>query len=87
MAHKINLTENERVVCAYAQKANLLGLSNCTMFVIIGDKRTGVMREVRIHPDQLSDEMLAVFDIASAVHETLTELVEIMVIVNARKDG
>ncbi len=87
MAHKINLNEYERIVCAYAQKSNGPGWSSKPLWVVIEDKRNGRMREECVQSGMQSDDMLAVYDIAAEVNETLTEIVKRMVIVNARKDG
>ena len=87
MSYKIKLTENEMVVCAYAEKASGPGWSNCPVFVVIENKCTCGIRTECIQMDQQSEEMLTIYDIAAEVHETMLRMAKMMVKVNARKDG
>ncbi len=87
MPYKIKLTENERVICAYAEKASGPGWSNRPVFVVIESKCTGGIRTECIQPDQQSEEMLTIYDFAAEAHEMMLRMAKRIVKVNARKDG
>lgn len=63
----VRLPEFDRIVCAYARKASGPGWSNRPVWVVVEDRRTGKMREECIQPDQQSEELLRLYDIAHEV--------------------
>ena len=63
----VRLSEHDRIVCAYARKASGPGWSNRPLWVIVEDRITGRMREECIQPQQQSDEMWRLYDIAHEV--------------------
>jgi len=61
------LSEHDRIVVAYARKASGPGWSNRPLWVIVEDRITGRMREECIQPQQQSEEMWRMYDIAHEV--------------------
>lgn len=65
------LTEYDCIVCAYARKAGGLGWSNRPLWVIIEDRRNGHRREECIQPEDFTEEIMQLYDIASEVDSAL----------------
>ena len=81
----VRLSEFDRIVTAYARKASGPGWSNRPLWVVVEDRRTGKMREECIQPQQQSEEVWRLYDIASEVDAALYAAVKRMLPNNSRE--
>jgi hypothetical protein len=75
MDDKLELTEEERICTAYAEKCKGPGWSNRPVWVIVENILTGEIRAKCMQPSQQSEEILALYNISHEVNKALTRAV------------
>lgn len=72
---KFDFEEGDRVVCAFAQKADGAGWANWPLWVIIRD-RGGELREECLQPDEQTSEMQMLYKVSDVITCEMTKLVQ-----------
>ena len=71
----MNIAKDERIVTAYAERANGPGWANSPIWVIVRD-RFGNLREECLQPDEQTAEMAVLYRVSEAAHSAMVSAVE-----------
>lgn len=68
----LHLADGDRIVCAFAEKANGPGWRNAPLWIVVQHTPTAKVRLEVLQPDEQGEAIAALYEISNVIHGSMT---------------